>query len=197
MPYKSYVANYPSSSWEQSYGGFGHLRRLDENTVATGKSLYLDLCANHKWIDQVHIIATESGACVVNKVLHFIDNYGTTLQNGNFDSEWDFFLLKSSPMPFPEPNELSELIQSVTYITPVLPAPSGIMWWLPQWALPSIYDHQKHYDKPGRKCFVVEFSGPHVISQSSAGFDCEKIPFSSDQVDNFKARIISLIPETP
>lgn len=133
----------------------------------------------------------------VNKVLDFIDYHGTTLQNGNFDDAWDFFLLKGTHKQFShltaDPKGLSDLIRlvtptvptrwdscwfflrSVTYIVPVLPAPSGIMWWLPQWALPCVYDHQNNHDKEGRNCCIAEFLAPHIISQNWAGIKCKKI----------------------
>jgi len=196
--YKYHVAYYPSSSWDQSYGGFGHLRRLDENFLTTGEDFYLDLCANRKWIEQVHIIAIESGAYFANKILDFIDHHGAALQNGDFGSAWDYFLLNGNhmeiPMSPPEPNELSDLIRSVTLIAPSLPTPSGIMQMLGQWALPSVYDHQKHYHKQGRKCFVVGFLGADVINLNCVGDGCEQI--SSDQAnlgDNLKGRVMNLV----
>jgi len=49
--------------------------------IADGQDLYLDLCVNHRWIDQVHIIATESGAYMAIKALRIIDLFGTGLQD--------------------------------------------------------------------------------------------------------------------
>jgi len=62
--------------------------------VAFGRMLYLDLCMSQASIRRVHIVATESGAYLVIRVIEFIKCYGCNLQHNSaeLDSMWTSFL---------------------------------------------------------------------------------------------------------
>jgi len=143
-----YVKNYPSPSWDQKYGSLGHLYRVDVQMVAVGIRLYLDLCKNYPRIQQVHFVATESGAYLVMKTIEFIKRNGCSLRSkpAKLDVAWKSFLVDplrnlETSGPSTRNDGLYSRIKTVEIIEPSLPPPSGFAWLVWSLARPDIYYH--------------------------------------------------------
>jgi len=146
-----YIACYPDAGRDVTYGGIRHLVTQERNLIARGADMYLDICVNHHWINQLHIIASDSGAFMAIRFIEFIDHYGTTLQFDlqRLESAWSLFL---NTHEFSDKrtnkNALLPIIRSLTLIHPSLPTPSGIVRVLGRWMLPPTYGLRsfKHLD---------------------------------------------------
>jgi len=149
-----YFAEYSSLPRAHRYGGILHLRRQTQRLTVLGKSIYLDLCANHHSIDQLQF-----------------DLEG-------LDATWTWLLaggeLRNNPANLGA-NKLFALIRSVVLIEPSLPAPSGMARTLGRLIRPLTYGRMsedpqrtKLLDKLGGRLFVVFFGCIHVTKKMSS-----------------------------
>ncbi|KIJ98381.1 hypothetical protein K443DRAFT_209581 [Laccaria amethystina LaAM-08-1] len=127
---KYYTADYSYPSWPETPGGIWHIFRQSQNFDRMGKEIYVDLCFNQRFISDISVIATESGAYLIMQVLRFLREYGNSLQHDfeKLNQRWTEFLFFAQPNPDPVPlkNELLRLVRSVNLIHPSLPPPSGL-----------------------------------------------------------------------
>ncbi|KAK7466405.1 hypothetical protein VKT23_005127 [Stygiomarasmius scandens] len=160
VPY--YIANYACSSGPETYGGLWHLYRQAYNFTHLGKRIYLDLCTNHHSIEKICIIATESGAYLVMRVLQFFAAYGTKFQYdaNEFDDKWSEFVfsMKLSPQANQGQNDILGLISSVVLIHPSLPSPSGIARLLGSLVDSGLYKHRESEPLIPIQCILLEIN---------------------------------------
>lgn len=167
-----YAASYLSMSSYESFGGFSHMSRLATNFVVTAFDIYFGIVFNWKWINEINIIACESGVYLVIKLIEFIDLYGDSVSMSKFSKMWTQFLL-GQPISFPtQPDSrISALIRVVILIEPSLPVPSHLARWLG--SCPCFYDQQLVAPKEDseRRMFLVCKTNMVRSTHHEAGVD--------------------------
>ncbi|TDL28276.1 hypothetical protein BD410DRAFT_835492 [Rickenella mellea] len=184
-----HVWDYGRAEVENTCGGFMHLKRQDDNMVAVGHSVYIDLCMNLNRIQRLNIIGVESGAYLAVRLIEFIDRYGTKFEDdmGGFADEWASFLWSHGHATGETgmQNAISPLIRSVILVQPSLPIPSGLNKWMWWWLKPAIYDHLEwsqpsEYDildaKAKRRRYSIVTFERSALSNASIESDTQVIP---------------------
>ncbi|KIJ95116.1 hypothetical protein K443DRAFT_109368, partial [Laccaria amethystina LaAM-08-1] len=72
----------------ESYGGFFHMSRLATNFVVTAFDIYFGIVWNRKRINEINIVACESGVYLAIKLIEFIDLYGDSVSMSKFNKIW-------------------------------------------------------------------------------------------------------------
>ncbi|PPQ95899.1 hypothetical protein CVT26_015585 [Gymnopilus dilepis] len=132
-------------SMKARYGHMTHMYHLEEAMVDIAQDLYLDFCTNEGSIKKVYIVAGESGAFMVARLMEFIKIYGVDMFYGlsNFPHFWHS-VLSGHPEP-PSPavlsNQLRFPIRHVILIRPSLPSPQGLASLIWQSISPRFYSH--------------------------------------------------------
>ncbi|KAF8971670.1 hypothetical protein BDZ97DRAFT_1784497 [Flammula alnicola] len=126
-PEAVYSVFYSTMRMKKRYGGVTHMYQLEEDMVNIANDLYLDLCSNKKSIKSLYIIAGESGAYLVLRLLKFMNDHGVDLKNGmpdTFPRLW-YNSIYGRDEPTSSQSEGDIHIRYVILIRPSLPLPQG------------------------------------------------------------------------
>ncbi|KAJ7225836.1 hypothetical protein GGX14DRAFT_641274 [Mycena pura] len=176
-----YISSYQAPSRDETYGGVGHMQRLEENMGA---------------LQLLHIVAGESGAYMAVRMIDFFVKHGDAFvqKTRQFDREWGDFLV--SGREFSEKNDRSKLIGTVLLICPSLPSPSGfakLMWGFLE---PLFYAHTHLNPASGRvMCVSIELPKTSQLLEINLNPDTVRVVKLSDLKHELSA--IYSMPQHP
>ncbi|PPR04529.1 LOW QUALITY PROTEIN: hypothetical protein CVT26_002393 [Gymnopilus dilepis] len=156
------VRNVPYAAFRLNgkYGSLSHLCRLEEEMINTACDIYMYLYHKRRSKDRVYIVAVESGAFMVARLLEFIQIYGLDVHVGmeDFLPLWCAHIAGYRPKHPPDPVQFNLQIESVILIRPSLPKPrciASLVWKIfrPFFYSPSVFNPS---ELPSKEIFWVD-----------------------------------------